>query len=143
MSNSRLLYSFYTNFYKTLNVALGTVYHINRRFMESGDVHPKVAPQRTYLRTLSHSDMLYILGLIIDSPSRYLSELCQAIEDVCGKSISPSAECKIIHKHGFTRKKLQHAAKQRSLQYRGEYMAEIQLHHRDCFVFIDETGCNS
>ena len=127
-----------------LNVALGTVHHINRRFVEIGDAHPKVAPQRTCLRTLSHSDELFILGLIIDSPSRYLSEVCHAIEDVCGKSISPSTVCKIIHKHGFTRKKLQHAAKQRSVQYRGEYyMAEIQMYNRDCFVFIDETGCNS
>ena len=65
-----------------LNVALGTVHHINRRFVEIGDVHPKVAPQRTCLRTLSHSDELYILGLIIDSPSRYLSEVCHAVEDV-------------------------------------------------------------
>ena len=40
-------------------------------------------------------------------------------------------------------KKLQHAAEQRSLQYRGEYVDEIQIYHRDCFVFIDETGCNS
>ena len=86
-----------------------------------------------------------IIGLIIESPSLYLhvSELCQAVEDVYGKCISPSAVCKVIHKHGFIRKKLQHAAKQRSLQYRGEYMAKIQMYHRDCFVFINETGCSN
>ena len=133
----------YRTIAKNLNVALGTVYHINRLFLDTGDVLAKPAPQRRALRTLNHSDELFIIGLIIDSPSLYLSELCHAVEDVCGKCISPSAVCKVIHKHGFTRKKLQHAAKQRSLQYRGEYMAEIQMYHRDCFVFIDETGCSS
>ena len=126
-----------------LNVALGTVHHINSRFEQNGDVQPNRVPQRTDHRLLSHSDELFIIGLIIESPSLYLRELCHAIEDLCGKMVSPSTICKIIHKHGFTRKKLQHAAKQRSIQYRGEYMAEIQMYDRDCFVFIDETGCCS
>ena len=74
------------------------MHHINRHFM--------VVPKRTDLRTLSHSDELYILGLITGSPSHYLSELCHAIEDVCGMSVSLSAVCKIIDKHtcSFTRK---------------------------------------
>ena len=50
-----------------LNVAVGTVYNINQLFMEIGDVHQKAAPEQTDLRTLSHSDEIYILGLIIDS----------------------------------------------------------------------------
>ena len=133
----------YRKIASNLNVALGTVYHINRRFIETGDVMPNKLSQRTELRSLSHSDELFIIGLICDSPSYYLSELCYAVEDVCGKRVSPSTVCKVIHKHGFTRKKLQHVAKQRSLQYRGEFMAEIQMYHRDCFVFIDETGCSS
>ena len=133
----------YRNIAANLNVALGTVHHINSLFMETGDVIPRRVPSREELRSLSHSDELLIMGLIIDSPSKYLSELCSAIEDVCGKRVSPSTVCKIIHKHGFTRKKLQHVAKQRSLLYRGEYMAEIQMYNRDCFVFIDETGCSS
>ena len=126
-----------------LNVALGTVYRINRHFVETGDVMPRKVPQRTNLRSLSHSDELFIIGLIIESPSHYLSEICHALEEVCGKPVSPATVCKVIHKHGFTRKKLQHVAKQRSLQYRGEYMAEIQMYNRESFVFIDETGCSS
>ena len=65
------------------------------------------------------------------------------IEDTCGHKVSPSTVCRIIHKHGFTYKKLLHTAKQRSLQYCGEYLAEIQMYNPDCFVFIDETGCSS
>ena len=126
-----------------LNVALGTVYNINRLFVDTGDVIPKKVPRREHLRSLTHTDELLILGLIIDSPSSYHSELCSAIRDVCGKCVSPSTVCKVIHRPGFTRKKLQHVAKQRSLQNRAEYMAEIQMYDSDCFVFIDETGCSS
>ena len=81
-------------------------------------------------------ELSIISSLICDSPSYYLS-VCYAVEDVCGKRVSPSTVCEVIHKHGFTRKKLQHVVKQRSLQYCGEFMAEIQMYHRDCFVFID------
>ena len=72
----------YRTIAKNLNVALGTVYHINRLFLDTGDVLAKPAPQRTALRTLNHSDELFIIGLIIDSPALYLSELCHAVEDV-------------------------------------------------------------
>ena len=57
-----------------LNVALRTVYHINRLFVEMGDVVPKKAPRRENLRSLSSSDELLIIGLISDSPSSYLSD---------------------------------------------------------------------
>ena len=75
----------YRSIATNLNVALGTVYHINHLFIETGDVIPRKAPQRTELRTLTHSDELFILGVITDHPSSYLKELCSAIEDVCGK----------------------------------------------------------
>ena len=78
-----------------LNVALETVYHINRRFIETGDVMPKKASQHTELRSLSHSDELFIIGLIFDSPSHYLSELCHAVKDICGKRVSPATVCKL------------------------------------------------
>ena len=69
-----------------LNVALGTVYRINRHFVETGDVMPRKVPQRTNLRSLSHSDELFIIGLIIESPSHYLSEICHALEESLWKT---------------------------------------------------------
>ena len=43
----------------------------------------------------------------------------------------------------FKEKKLvQVAAKQRCLEYRGAYMAEILQYRKDMFVFVDETGSN-
>ena len=94
----------YRKIASNLNVALGTAHNINHLFRKTGDVVPQKIPQRNELRILSHSDELFIIGLIIESPSYYLSELCHAIEDVCGKQVSPATVCKIIHKHGFTRK---------------------------------------
>ena len=65
------------------------------------------------------------------------------IEQTCGQRVSPATLCRVIRSHGFTRKKLNHIAKQRSLVHRGEYLAEIQLYRRDCFAFVDETRFNS
>ena len=110
---------FYQKIASDLNVTLGTVYHINCHFIETGDVMPKKVSQHSELRSLSHSDEQFIIGLICDGPSYYLSELCHTVEDVCGKWVFPCTVCKVIAKHGFTRKKLQHVIKQRSLQYRG------------------------
>lgn len=133
----------YRRIASNLNISVGTAYNVYRLFYDSGDVTPQKQPERRAIRSLSHLDELLIVGLIIDSPSTYLRELCQAIEEICGKTVSPSSVCKIIHKHGFTRKKLQHIAKQRSITYRGQFMAEILMYPCDWFVFIDETGCSS
>ena len=84
-----------------------------------------------------------IIGLVIENPGYYLQETCQAIEQTCGQRVSPATICRVIRRHGFTRKMLNHIAKQRSAEYRGEYIAEIHMCSRDSFVFIDETGFNS
>ena len=83
----------YRNIAANLNVALGTVHHINRLFFETGDMVLKRVCRREELRSLSHSDELLIIELVIESPSKYLSELCSVVEDVCGKRVSPSTVC--------------------------------------------------
>ena len=76
-----------------------------------------------------------ILGL-------YLNEICQKVFDVSNIMVSAPTVCRIIHRHGFTRKKIQQIALQRRIQYRGEFMAEVQLYKKEQFVWIDETGCD-
>ena len=46
-------------------------------------------------------------------------------------------------KKGFTRKKIVQVAKQRCVEYRGGYMADIQHYPTDWLVFLDETGCDN
>ena len=45
-----------------------------------------------------------------------------------------------MHKHGITRKKIQHTALQRSDHYRGAYIAEVSMYKANMLVFVDETG---
>ena len=125
-----------------LNVSLGTVYNIYRQFNLTGNVQPKLQPLRRDCRSLSQLDELFILAVILDTPSIYLQELCQAVHEISGKVVSPATICRVIRRHGYTRKKLQLVAKQRSTEYRGFYMSQIQLFHRHQFVFVDETGCD-
>ena len=45
-----------------------------------------------------------------------------------------------MHRHGLTRKKIQHIALQRSDSYCGAYVAEISMYEANMLVFADETG---
>ncbi len=111
-----------------LNVSLGTVCNIWRRFDETGTVKPK--PYQQHERTLSSLDEIFIIGIVLENPSVYLREIALAVEEVLMKEVSPSTICRIIHRHGLTRKKLHQVAKQRSITSRGKYMSEIQLFRR-------------
>ena len=122
---------------QNLNVSLGTVHNIYKQFSLTGDVTPKKQPLRRDCRSLGQCDELLILGIILDTPSTYLQELCQAVREVIGKDVSPAIICRIIRRNGYTR---QYVAKQRSVEYRAFYMSQIQLFRQDQFIFVDETG---
>ena len=46
----------------------------------------------------------------------------------------------MLQKNGLTREKIVHIAKQRCLEYRGKFMAEILQYPPEWLVFLDETG---
>ena len=79
------------------------------------------------------------MGIIVDNPCLYLGELCQKVNQVLHVTASPST---LIYRHGFTRKKLQQIAYQRSSEYRAAFMAAVLMFSSDKFVWIDETGCD-
>ena len=126
---------------KNLNVATGTVYNVFHRFVQTGDVDP-TKPDRTCSRKLSSSEELILVGLILDNPSLYLGEICQKIADITGIQLSPSTVCKVLHKHGLTRKKIQQVALQRSAITRAKFMADMQFFNTSQIVWLDETGCD-
>lgn len=117
--------------------------NIYKQFSLTGDVAPKHQPLRRDYKSLDHSDEPFILGVILDTPSTYLQELCQVVHEVFGKDVSPATICRVVRRNCYTRKKLQYVAKQRSVEYRGFYMSQIQLFYQDQFVFVDEIGCKS
>jgi len=126
---------------KNLSISLGTAYNIFNRFELTGDVSP-TKPNRSETRLFSKHDELFIIGLVLDSPELYLSEFLDKIEDVIGIRASASTLCRVIHRHGITRKKIQQIASQRTAQYRGDFMGEIQCFKVEQLVWIDETGCD-
>ena len=70
----------------------------------------------------------------------YLHEVCVKIAEATGVSVSGTTVCKILHKNGFSRKKLTKIALQRSIDHRGAFMADILQYPREFIVWVDETG---
>lgn len=125
---------------RQLCIGVGTVHRILRKFESTGDVQPLHPPVRLHLRKLDDLHELYIIGLIAENPGLYLSEMCQKIFEATNVVVSGPTLCRVLHRNGFTRKKIVQIAKQRSSYFRGKFMAEALLYPRDYFVWVDETG---
>ena len=123
-----------------LCLSLGTVHNYFKRFQLTGEVAPAKVSSRESTRVLSEHDELTIVGLLLDDPSMYLSEMCQKIVMLTSIEVSPATICRIIHRNGFTRKTLHHVALQRSVECRGKFFAEVQFYDVHQFVWVDETG---
>ena len=91
------------------------------------------------MRTLDYQGELYILGLILDSPTLYLGEIVQEIKHDIGIVISASTVCRLLKKNGHTRK-IRQIAKQRCATLRGKFMAHTSPLNGEAFVWLDETG---
>ena len=123
-----------------LQIAPSTAHRIFTRFKITGDVAPKTQPLRPQIRKLDDYHELLIMGILLDNPCTYLREICHSIKEATGVVVSGATVCRVLKKNGFTRKKVQHVAKQRSIQYRAEFVAHAMLYNRECFVWVDETG---
>lgn len=123
-----------------LCLSLGTVHNHFKRFQLTGEVAPAKVSSRESTRALSEHDELTVVGLLLEDPSMYLSDVCQKIMMLTGIEVSPATICRIIHRNGFTRKKLHHVALQRSVECRGKFFAEVLFYDVHQFVWVDETG---
>lgn len=91
-------------------------------------------------RKLNDFEQFIILQSLIYWPTAYLHEVREDLFKATGIHVSPSTICRTIKEHGFTRKKVQLIAQQRSEEKRIEFMAEISMFNPDAFIWIDETG---
>ena len=66
--------------------------------------------------------------------------MVQKVYDYTNEVILPATVCNVMHKHGITRKKIQHIALQRNASHHGAYIAEILVYKSNMLVFADETG---
>ena len=128
---------------KHLNIATSTAHSIYHRFQNTGDVSATQPPKRESLRKLNSRDELLVIGLVLENPSLYLGEICHNIREILGKSVSAPTVCRLLARHGFTRKKIQQVAKQRSEQLRAAFQVEVSCYSRAQLVWVDETGCNA
>jgi transposase len=126
---------------RNLSISLGTAYNICKRFEITGEVTPKLSC-RTNTRILSSHDELIVIGILLNDPSQYLAEVCELISTMLGICISPSTVCRVLQRNGLTRKRIQQVALQRSDEYRGEFMAEMDFFDINQIVWLDETGCD-
>ena len=125
-----------------LNISVGTVFNIFKIFEQTGSVDPKKARNRPECCKLDGHHQLYIIGLVLDNPSMYLGEICSEIKHTTGVEVTPSSICKLLRKFGLTRKKIQHVALQRSVEYRGAFVADISCYRKEMLVWVDEVGCD-
>ena len=129
----------YREIAKNLNVSVGSAHNVFKRFKETGEVEP-TKPNREQTRVLDEYEMQVVIGLLFEHPSLYLRELCSKLEEETGITVSTSTMCRIVHSHGFSRKRIQQVALQRSLAIRAKFVAEVQFFNVDQFVWLDETG---
>ena len=113
------------------------------RFQLTGEVHPVQNKQRREIRKLDVHEKLYTIGMVLDRPSMYLSEVCHKLEEASGVVVTPPTICRLLRTYGITRKKIHQVALQRCYTLRGAFMAQCLLFNPDQFVFIDETGSDA
>lgn len=125
-----------------INVSLGSAYGIFKRFVDTGDIAATKIDKRPCIRKLDRNAELMVIGIILNNPRVQLAELCAEINHTMHIIVSPATVCRLIAKYGFTRKKIQRIAIQRSSDLRGQFMARILQFPSHMLVFLDETGCD-
>ena len=121
---------------ENLNISLGTAFNVCKLFENTGSVN-NCTPAHKNSRSLNDEQELWIMGLLVDNPSLYLGEICQKVHHAFNIEVSASTICRLIHKHGFNRQKIQQIAFQRSSEYRAEFLALVLMFSADKFVWID------
>ena len=127
---------------RNLNISVGTAYNVFKAFESSGEVSCICNPpqDRRDSQSLTSSEEMFVVGLVFENPCLYLRELCQQVQDISGLSVSVFTTCRLLRRHGLTRKKVQRIALERNLEYRSDFMAEIFPYPREQLVWIDEMG---
>ena len=126
-----------------LQIGVGTAHRIFKKFELTGDVAPLKRSPRIDRRKLDEHHELYILGLVGENPGVTLSEKCSRIEEATHVSVSGPTICRVLYRNTFTRKKIVQVAKQRSTEFRANFMSHALQFPRRLFVWVDETGSDS
>ena len=102
---------------RNLSISMGTAYNIQKLFCQTGEVSPKKLRKREECRKLDNYHENYIMCMISSDPTLYLSDFTQQIYDITGVAVSYATVCRLLAKHGFTRKRVKQIALQRNCNY--------------------------
>ena len=98
---------------RRLNIAFSTAHRIFSIFERNGTVEPATRnTSRLQMRVLDQPGELYIIGLILHSPTLYLGEIVKLIKDNLGVDLSAATICTLLKRYGHTRKKVRQVAQQ-------------------------------
>ena len=95
------------------------------------------------LGSLMKSHERLLLAVLMETPTLYLHEMCKHILDTTEVVVLESTICRLLRRHGFTRKKIRHVALQCSTELRALFMAQAPSFPREFFVWVDETGSDA
>jgi len=123
-----------------LQIGLGSAYRLYQCYVRTGTFNARKRSDRPQCRKLNGHHELLILGLLMENPGMYLVEICSKIQEVTGTTVSGATACRLLQKHGYTRKKIRQVAKQRCEELRGLFMARVFNFPREFLVWCDETG---
>ena len=124
-----------------LCVANSMVWRILDRFERTGCVTPNAATSRDH--ALHEHDVVLLIQMVCENPSVHLHEVQLKLHEVTGTeaSIYTIILCRSLKRNGFSRKKVQSIALQRSDRVQAEYQAEVSVYESSMLVLLDETGC--
>ena len=86
---------------------------------------------------LSDFEQITVLQSLVNKPTIYLEELQKDLNEATGTLVSLVTICQTEHRLGFTRKRVQKIALQRSDDLRAQY---ISVFSPEMLVWVDETG---
>lgn len=132
----------YRHIATNLNVDVSTVCRTIQRFKVTGNVHKRAHPKGhdCQLTQLTVYDEYFIMELVAEKPGIYLREIQDEVCKMTGTDISTSTIWNFLHKNGFTHRKLNRVASQRSDVLRSQFMLDMSLFSSEMLVFLDESG---
>ena len=73
---------------ENLNISLGTAYSICKLFESTGSVDNRT-PMIEHNRLFNDEQELWIMGLLVDNPNLYSSEICRKVYHMFDIEVSP------------------------------------------------------
>ena len=95
----------YRHISERLCISVETAYNTLQLFQRTGSVDAKPQSIRPDLCKLDDYHQLYIISIVLDNPTLYLGEICDAIKDVTGTVVVPSTVCKLLRSMALAERK--------------------------------------